>query len=308
MNTTLTRSGTTPAGGAQAPHRPGHRSAKDARRRRSVLGSLRRTVTGGAALLWTAIVTVPVYWLLVTSLRSRTEFTTARPLSPPSHPTLDNYRTVLDGDFATYLLNSVWVTAGTVLLTMAAALMAAFVIVRYRTRWSRLSFRLYLLGLAIPLQAVIVPVYLLIIRLHLYDSLPALVLPSAAFALPITVMILVSFLREVPGSLFEAMVMDGAGDWRMLRSLALPLARPALVTVAVYDGLQVWNGFLFPLILTQSDDKAVLPLALTLYRGQFGIDVPATMAAVVLSTLPMLVVFVLARRQLVTGLTAGFSK
>jgi raffinose/stachyose/melibiose transport system permease protein len=269
---------------------------------------LRRTVSGGAALLWTAVVVVPVYWLVVTSLRSRTEFTTAKPLAPPRHPTLANYRTVLDGDFGTYLLNSVVVTLATVVLTLVAALMAAFVIVRYRTRWSRLSFRLYLLGLAIPLQAVVIPVYLLIIRLRLYDSLPAIVLPSVAFALPITVMILVNFLRDVPGSLFEAMVMDGAGDWRMLLSLALPLTRPALVTVAVYDGLQVWNGFLFPLILTQSNSKAVLPLALTLYRGQFGINVPATMAAVVLSTLPMLAVFVLARRQLVAGLTAGFTK
>jgi raffinose/stachyose/melibiose transport system permease protein len=275
---------------------------------RPAVAALRRAVSGGATLLWTALVVVPVYWLVVTSLRSRTDFTTASPLAPPGSPTLDNYRTVLAGDFTTYLLNSVVVTAATVALTVVAALMAAFSIVRYTNRWSRLSFRLYLLGLAIPLQAVIIPVYLLIIRFQLYDSLLAIVLPSAAFALPVTVMILVSFLRDIPRSLFEAMVVDGAGDWRMLFSLAAPMARPALVTVAVYDGLQVWNGFLFPLILTQSGDKAVLPLALTLYRGQFGIDVPATMAAVVLSTLPMLVVFVLARRQFVAGLTAGFSK
>lgn len=308
MNATLTRTRTSSEGhGTEARHAAG-RSPKSSMRRKGALHVLRRSVSGAGALVWTAIVIVPVYWLVVTSLRSRAEFTRQKPLSLPHHPTLSNYRTVLDGDFATYLLNSVVVTAATVVLTVIAALMAAFVIVRYRTRWSRLSFRLYLLGLAIPLQAVLVPVYLLIIRLHLYDSLPAIVLPSVAFALPITVMILVSFLRDVPGSLFEAMVMDGADDWRMLWSLALPLTRPALITVAVYDGLQVWNGFLFPLILTQSNDKAVLPLALTLYRGQFGINVPATMAAVVLSTLPMLAVFVLARKQLVAGLTAGFSK
>ncbi|MER6711347.1 MULTISPECIES: carbohydrate ABC transporter permease [unclassified Streptomyces] len=275
---------------------------------RTAVTTLRRTVTGGAALLWTALVVGPVYWLVVTSLRGRTDFTAESPLAPPGHPTLANYTTVLASDFTTYLLNSVVVTVATVAVTVVAALMAAFSIVRYANPWSRLSFRLYLLGLAIPLQAVIIPVYLLIIRMHMYDSLAAIVLPSAAFALPVTVMILVSFLRDVPRSLFEAMVVDGAGDWRMLVSLAAPMARPALVTVAVYDGLQVWNGFLFPLILTQSQDKAVLPLALTLFRGQFGIDVPATMAAVVLSTLPMLVVFVLARRQLVAGLTAGFSK
>ncbi|MFI6463226.1 carbohydrate ABC transporter permease [Streptomyces sp. NPDC050528] len=278
-------------------------------RRNPVPGFLRRTLTSGAALFWTAIVVVPIYWLVVTSLRSQSDFTSDSPLALPSHPTLDSYRTVLDGDFTTYLLNSVIVTAGTVVIAVAVALMAAFSIVRNAgTRFSRVSFRLFLLGLAIPLQAVIIPVYLLIIRMHLYDSLLAIVLPSAAFALPITVMILVSFLRDVPRSLFEAMIVDGAGDWRMLWSLAAPLARPALMTVAVYDGLQVWNGFLFPLILTQSGDKAVLPLALTLFRGQFGIDVPATMAAVVLSTLPMLALFILARRQLVAGLTAGFSK
>ncbi|MGW1214919.1 carbohydrate ABC transporter permease [Streptomyces sp. NPDC002499] len=278
-------------------------------RPRSPVAVVRRLVSGGATLLWTALVVVPIYWLVVTSLRGRTDFTSASPLAPPGQPTLANYRSVLAGDFTTYLLNSVVVTVATVALTVVAALMASFAIVRHGdSRWSRVTFRLFLLGLAIPLQAVIIPVYLLIIRLQLYDSLFAIVLPSVAFALPITVMIMVSFLRDVPRSLFEAMVVDGASDWRMLWSLAAPLARPALVTVAVYDGLQVWNGFLFPLILTQSGDKAVLPLALTLYKGQFGINIPATMAAVVLSTLPMLVVFVLARRQLVAGLTAGFSK
>lgn len=303
MSTTVTKSRTI------ATERPVPPTPPSPVRRNPVPRFLRRTLTSGAALFWTAIVVVPIYWLVVTSLRSQSDFTSDSPLALPSHPTLDSYRTVLDGDFTTYLLNSVIVTAGTVVIAVAVALMAAFSIVRNAgTRFSRVSFRLFLLGLAIPLQAVIIPVYLLIIRMHLYDSLLAIVLPSAAFALPITVMILVSFLRDVPRSLFEAMIVDGAGDWRMLWSLAAPLARPALMTVAVYDGLQVWNGFLFPLILTQSGDKAVLPLALTLFRGQFGIDVPATMAAVVLSTLPMLALFILARRQLVAGLTAGFSK
>lgn len=313
MSTTVTKvhdpDSRTGTGRDRAAGRPAAPSRPRPARRRTAVGWVRRALTGGATLLWAAIVVVPVYWLVVTSLRSRADFTADSPLALPCHPTLDSYRSVLDGGFTTYLLNSVVVTAGTVTVTVTVALMAAFAIVRGAGgRLSRVSFRLYLLGLAIPLQAVIIPVYLLIIRMRLYDSLLAIVLPSAAFALPITVMILVSFLRDVPRSLFEAMIVDGAGDWRMLFSLAAPLARPALMTVAVYDGLQVWNGFLFPLILTQSGDKAVLPLALTLYRGQFGIDVPATMAAVVLSTLPMLALFILARRQLVAGLTAGFSK
>lgn len=269
---------------------------------------LRGVLSGSATLLWTVVVIVPVYWVVVTSLRGRTEFLKSNPLSLPSPLTWANYHMVLTGGFVTYLTNSVVVTLVAAALTITASFMAAFLIVRRGSRWTLLYFRMFLLGLAIPLQAVIIPVYLLIIRMNLYDSLLAIMLPSAAFAVPVTVMILVSFLRDVPVSLFEAMVIDGAGEWRTLVSLALPLARPALVTVAVYDVLQVWNGFLFPLILTQSPGKAVLPLALMNYQGEYGINVPATMAAVVLSTLPMAAVYILARRQLIAGLTAGFSK
>jgi raffinose/stachyose/melibiose transport system permease protein len=289
---------------------PQTRSAADspARPARRVGSVIRRAVAGSATLLWAVIVIVPVYWVVVTSLRGRTGFLTSDPLSLPAPLTWSNYATVIDGGFVTYLANSVVVTFAAAALTIMASFMAAFLIVRRASRWTLLYFRMFLLGLAIPMQAVIIPVYLLIIRMHLYDSLVAIILPSAAFSVPVTVMILVSFLRDVPGSLFEAMVLDGAGEWRTLVSLALPLARPALMTVAVYDTLQVWNGFLFPLILTQSADKAVLPLALMNYQGQYGINVPATMAAVVLSTVPMAAVYILARRQLIAGLTAGFSK
>jgi raffinose/stachyose/melibiose transport system permease protein len=94
----------------------------------------------------------------------------------------------------------------------------------------------------------------------------------------------------------------------MLLSLVLPMVKPAVVTVAVYDGLTVWNGFLFPLILTQSSDQRVLPMALWAFQGQFRVNIPAVLAAVVLSTLPVLALYILGRRQLVTGLTAGFGK
>ncbi|MCE6995540.1 carbohydrate ABC transporter permease [Saccharothrix sp. S26] len=268
----------------------------------------RHVVVGASSLFWTALVVVPLYWIVITSLRDQADFFTTSPLTPPSDPTLDNYGLVWSSGFPTYLLNSVIVTVAAVALTLAAALMASYVVVRFNSRSSRWFFRLFLLGLAIPLQAVIIPVYLLIIELHLYDSLLAIVLPSAAFAIPVAVLVLVGFLRDVPRSLYEAMDIDGAGEWRILWSLVLPLTRPALTTVAVYSGLQVWNGFLFPLILTQNPDRAVLPLALTAFRGQFGINVPATMAAVVLSTLPVLALFMIGRRQLVAGLTAGFTK
>jgi raffinose/stachyose/melibiose transport system permease protein len=158
------------------------------------------------------------------------------------------------------------------------------------------------------LQATIIPVYLLITKLGLYDSLWAIILPAAAFAIPISVLIIVNFLRDIPGELFESMRMDGAGDWRIMRSLVLPLVQPALITVGIYNALGVWNGFLFPLILTQSPQNRVLPLSLWTFQGQFSVNVPAILAAVVLSALPMLAAYIFGRRYLVAGLTAGFSK
>lgn len=271
------------------------------RERPNVLGAL-----GG--LLWLAVTIVPVYYLVLTSLRSQQEYYAENPLLPPAEPTLDAYRLVLENDFLRYLTNSVIVTVVAVGLVLASSLMASYYLVRAGTRLSRGSLRVVLLGLAIPVQATIVPVYYLIVRLGLYDSLFALILPAAAFAVPISVLIIVNFVRDIPAELFESMHADGAGHGRILRSLVLPLSRPALVTVGIYQALQVWNGFLFPLILTQSSSVRVLPLSLWTYQGQFAVNVPAVLAAVTLSALPVLAAYIVGRRQLVSGLTAGFGK
>jgi raffinose/stachyose/melibiose transport system permease protein len=285
-------------------------AASPAPPRRGRLALLRRTNPLGAlgGLVWLVIVLVPAYWVVVTSLRSREGFFDANPLALPSDPTLENYRQVLDNDFTHYLLNSFVVTVGATLLTLTVSFLASFAIVRGTGRALRWAFSVFLLGLAIPLQATIIPVYYLIAKAQMYDTLLAIVLPSAAFAIPLTVIILVNFLRDIPDELYESMRADGAGHWRMLWSLALPLSRPALLTVTIYDALNVWNGFLFPLILTQSPDKRVLPLFVWSFQGEFTINVPAVLAAVVLSTLPILALYVVGRRQLISGLTAGFGK
>jgi raffinose/stachyose/melibiose transport system permease protein len=272
---------------------------------------IRRVNPFGAlgGLVWLAIVIIPLYWVVVTSLRSQAGFFGSSQLALPNPLTFGNYHLVLSSQFGTYLRNSVIVTAAAVLMVLLVAVMASHGIVRsgkHRVTWT--AFNVFLLGLAIPLQATIIPVYYVITRLHLYDTLLAVILPSAAFAIPVSVLILVNFLRDVPGELFEAMRVDGAGEWKMLWTLVVPLARPALVAVGIYDALIVWNGFLFPLILTQSPGRAVLPLALFNYEGQYAINVPAILAAVVLSLLPLLALYAVARRQLLGGLTAGMGK
>ncbi|MBP2479631.1 ABC-type glycerol-3-phosphate transport system permease component [Crossiella equi] len=265
-------------------------------------------VGGAFAGLWLLVVLLPLYYVLAASLRGRADYLSGHPLAPPVNPTLANYLTVLDGGFGRYLLNNAVVTAATVLIVLLLAVPAAYAATRSTSPWVRRGFSLLLAGLAIPAQATIIPVYLLITRLHLYDSLTGVILPTAAFALPVATLVLTTSLRDVPRELYEAQAIDGAGPLRTLFDLVLPLARPAIVTVAVYTALSAWNGFLFPLVLTQSAENRVLTLGLWNFQGQFGVNVPGLLAAVTLSVLPIFVVYLIGRRFLLAGLTAGFGR
>ena len=269
----------------------------------------RNWLAGLAGWFWLAIVLVPLYWIVITSFKPQSDYYQQNAFLPAQHPTLANYRLVIQNDFLHYFVNSVVVAVGTTVPTVLMALMAAYAIVRGAdSTLLRRVQGLFLLGLAIPLQAAIIPVFLMIIKLGLYDSLAAIAIPSIAFAIPLAVLVLTNFLRDVPRDLFESMRLDGANEWTMLWRLAFPLTRPAMVTVAVYTGVTVWNGFLLPLVLTQSPSRRTMPLAVWSFQGQFQVNVPAVLASVVLSTIPILVLYTLGRRQLVSGLSEGFGK
>ena len=285
-------------------------AAGDQQRRRRGRGARRPNWLGGVAgWIWLLIVILPIYWIVITSFKTQSNYFQTNPFVPPTEPTLDNYRFVIEADFARYFINSVIVTLGAVVPAVLVSFMAAYAVVRASDRWLLRSVNsLFLMGLAIPLQAAIIPVYLIIIRLHLYDTLLAIILPSIAFAIPLSVLVLSNFIRDVPRELFDSMRVDGASEWATLWHLAFPLTRPALVTVSIYNGLAIWNGFLLPLILIQSPEQRPLPLALWAFQGQYSVNVPAVLASVVLTTLPILVLYVIGRRQLLSGLTAGFSK
>ncbi len=284
---------------------PGLRPQRAPRRRRRERPNL---LGGLAGWVWLVIVMVPIYWIVITSFKTQANYYAMNPLVPSTTPTLANYRLVIAADFVQYFVNSVIVTVGAIIPAVAVSFMASYAIIRSGSRFMKAVNGVFLMGLAIPLQATIIPVYLIIIRLKLYDSLLALILPSIAFAIPLSVLVLSNFIRDIPKELFESMRVDGANEWTTLWRLAFPLTRPALVTVAIYNGLTVWNGFLLPLILTQSPSKRTLPLALWSFQGQYGVNVPAVLASVVLTTLPILVLYAIGRRQLLSGLTAGFGK
>ncbi|WP_017568742.1 carbohydrate ABC transporter permease [Nocardiopsis halotolerans] len=266
-------------------------------------GRQRPNLLGGlGALVWLAIVGVPLYALLVATVQRSENYTAEGPLTPPSDPTLDNYARAIENGVLQFVLNTAIVTVAVVAIVLVLASMTGFAVVRSRTRWTSGVFRMFLLGLAIPSQAVIIPVYLIIIEMDLYDTLTAIVLPTAAFALPVCVLILVGSMRDISEELYEAMALDGAGSVRTFLQLVVPLSKSGLSTIGVYAALQAWNGFLFPLILTQSPETRLITMGLFEFQGEYRVDVPGLLAAVVLATIPLFLVYLFARRSLVRGM------
>lgn len=276
------------------------------KRRRNVTPSgIAFTIFG---TIWLIITAYPILYILMTSFRTQNGYLTGNLWLPTLHPTLTNYQQVLQSGFFHYFLNSVIVSVCAVVLIVAFALLLAYVVVRSKNKTVRTVFNIFLVGLSLPIQAAIIPVYILITKLGLYDTLLGMVLPMVAFGLPLTLLILVNFVRDIPNELYESMGLEGATDFQIVRYLVAPLARPALLAVGIYQFIQSWNNFLFPLVLTQSKSVQVLPLAIVQFQAEHTIDVPVTLAAVIFASLPLVIAYIFAGKYLRAGMLAGFGK
>ncbi|MER7537596.1 carbohydrate ABC transporter permease [Streptomyces sp. NPDC097704] len=259
-------------------------------------------LAGFGSLVWLFVVGLPLYVMLVATFQSRADYAANGPLGLPKKLTFDNYLNDLNDGFGQYFLNTVIVTVSVVAIILLLVPPLAYAIVRSDGKATGRVFRLFLLGLAIPSQAVIVPMFYLINEAGLYDNLIGVILPTAAFAMPVCVLILTGVMRDITPELYEAMTVDGAAPWRIFRQLVLPLSKGGLSTVIVFSSLQAWNGFLFPLVLTQSAENKVITMGLYDFQTEHGVDIPGLLAAVVLSMLPILLVYLFARRALIQGL------
>ena len=271
-------------------------------RARSVTARRPNYIAGLLTSFWLVIVLAPVYVLVKGSLQNSAEYSASGPLSLPHHLTTANYTLVFQGGFLHYFLITGIVTASVVAIVVLLVPPIAFAVVRNQSRTVTVAFRIFLLGLAIPIQAVIIPIFYLVHKAGLYDTLWAVILPTAAFAMPISTIVMTGSMRDITSDMYEAMALDGASSWRTFRNLVLPLSRGGLATVIIFSALQAWNGFLFPLILTQSPNVKVFTLGLYDFNTQNSVNAPAICAAVVLSIVPILLVYLFARRALIQGL------
>ncbi|MEU6852594.1 carbohydrate ABC transporter permease [Actinacidiphila alni] len=259
-------------------------------------------LAGLGSLVWLFLIGLPLYVMLAATLQDRADYSANGPLAFPKHVTLHNYTQDFSNGFGHFFLNTLLVTLAVVAIVLLLVPPLSYAIVRSRGRITTGVFRLFLLGLAIPAQAVIVPMFYVISKAGLYDNLIGIILPTAAFSLPVCALILTGVMRDITPDLYEAMAMDGASPWRVFFQLVVPLSKGGLSTIMVFSALQAWNGFLFPLVLTQSDSSKVITLGLFNFQTEHGIDIPGLLAAVVLSMLPIFVVYLFARRALVQGL------
>ena len=307
-----------PASGRSASGRwraaPGSGKSRQARPQLASSSGRNRLARAGAfalGTLWLIVVLFPIYYMVLASFRSDNQYLTANQWLPTGGVSLSSWGTVLSpsnglwGDF----LNSAIYAAGTIIVVGLLSLLAAFRIVRHASRFSAVSFRLILFGLAVPVQAIVIPMYFLTLKMHLYDTLDGLVLVTAASLIAVAVLLTVNYVRMIPRELFDAMAVDGAKERTVFRSLVWPMSRPVVGVVSIFAGLGAWNNFLLPLILTQSNGDAVMTLGLYRISGTasgYGVNVPVVMGGVVFSVLPLVLLYIALRRQFVKGI-GGFA-
>lgn len=254
-----------------------------------------------------ALVAFPFYYIVVTTLKTSEEIQ-SNPLGLPQSVTFANYVKVLsDPLIPVAFANTVYVTVASVALMVLVGSLAAFAITLKRTWFNRVVAVALLAGFLVPYQTTLLPLYKMIAGVGLVDTLTGLIAIYSAGAV-FCYFIIVGYMRTLPPELFEAARIDGARPFRMYFSIALPLVRPVLVTVGVFQVMAVWNDYVSPTIYLSSPDKTTLVLLASRAVAQFTIDWPMFMTVTVVVLIPMLVLFLVAQKYIVSGLVAGSLK
>lgn len=254
------------------------------------------------------IVLFPFLWMVYSSFKTNPEFQESV-WSLPTALQWDNYATALaDGSLALYAGNSLIVTLASVLITVAIATAAGYAFVVYRTRWMPVVELVMLVAMAIPAYIALVPLVAIIRELGMLDSLVGVILPTVAFNLPISVLIMRGFFATVPRDLIEAARIDGASEFAVFARVMVPIAKPAMFTTGIVNVIWVWNDFLFPLVILNSPERKTLPLGLTDFVGERTTNYPVLLAAILLAALGSFLVYLVFQRHVIGGLTSGALK
>ncbi|MET4782748.1 carbohydrate ABC transporter permease [Glaciihabitans sp. UYNi722] len=271
-----------------------------------VVGTISHTVL----TIWSLIIVLPLLWSIMSSFKTSKEIL-GSPFTLPSHVNFDNYVAAFTtAGIGSFLLNTVVVVFGALVVTMLFGSMCAYVLARFQFPGSRGIYYLMLAGLTFPIFLAIVPLFFVLKSIGLLNTLPGLILTYAAFALPFTVFFMFSFFKALPNSIAEAAALDGAGEWRTFFQVMLPMARPGLATVAILNFVGLWNQFLLPVALNSDVKNYVLTQGMAAFASQAGysVDFGQLFAGVVMTVIPVLIVYLIFQRQLQGSVSQGTNK
>jgi raffinose/stachyose/melibiose transport system permease protein len=257
------------------------------------------------ALLLIGAMLAPVVYIILGGFRTNAQITTD-PAGWPSPWEVGNYLDVLGGGvFWGQVLNSTIVAGFTTAGVVTLGLMTSFILARYRFRGQGAMYSLFAAGLMFPITVAITPLYILVRTLGLMNTLPGVILPQIGFAIPMTIIILVPFVRAIPDEIQEAASIDGCSRLGFFWRMVLPLAMPGVITVAILTFINSWNSYLLPLFLLNREATFTLPLGVQAFASQYSVDTAKVLAFTSLSMLPALLFFSLFQRRIVGGLTGA---
>ena len=259
-------------------------------------------------IIYALIVMFPLITMLFGSVKSTRDLF-VNPFGWPSEFMWSNYvRAWKEANFAIYFKNSLYVTVISTTTIILASSMAAFVLARIKFKLNAWIHGLFIAGLVVPSRLAIIPLFLLVRDLGLMNKHLALILIYTGGAMPFAIFLLTTFFRQVPNELAEAATVEGAGTWTIYWRIMLPLVRPALATVAIFEALHAWNDFFFPLIFLRSNKLMTVPVGLSVFFGEYATDWATLFAALTISIVPVIVLFIFMSRQFIAGLTQGAVK
>lgn len=261
-------------------------------------------------LIWAAMVILPFLWMIVTSLKTDVEILTD-PFGWPAEYQWENFERAWNtANIGTYFFNTILVMAMSLTGTLLVSAMAAYAISRFEFPANRFIYFMFMAGLMFPVFLGLVPLYFLMDDLRLLNTYYGLALVYIAYSLPFTIFFMVGFFKTLPGEVAEAGIMDGASQYQVFFQIMLPMAKPGIIAMGIFNFLGQWNQFLLPLVLIQDEGKYVLSQGLNFLAIQQGYnnDYSALFAAMVIVMVPTLLVYILFQRRLESGLTAGALK
>ena len=260
-------------------------------------------------LLFSAYSLLPVLWVVMTSLKTNQELVRMGPLALPQTLRFDNYLEAWNAArFSTYFVNSILIAVLTVGGIVLFSVLIAYSLCYLHYHGKKLVDALVIFGLLIPFELIMIPLFYNVKNMGIMNTHAAVILPQIALWLAFSVFLMKSFMRELPISLIESARIDGAGEYRTLFSIVTPMVKPAVISIIIFNLISSWNNFMLPTIMISSDKLRTVPLGLNAFRAKYSMDVALTAAAAVIIAAPVIVVYLIFQRRLITGLVVGAVK